>query len=215
MKKPGVINKIVGKKPWKVWKGIGSFLLFEFGPKVTSNPGKQLHGSYTLWIYMAHWQVRRKGKVIAHSESPDQVIKRAAKALVGKRLCWVVLEKNAVVTGMDMRNAQAGRSQYGGTNWEIDFQLTPGGATRFGDATGKHVGDNLAIVMNNEVRSAPTINSQITDRGQITGGFTQQSAEDLALILRSGALPATTASAISTVRPSRRSCATEASTACR
>jgi preprotein translocase subunit SecD len=103
---------------------------------------------------------------------------------------WVVLDKTAVVTGMDMRNAQAGRSKYGGANYEIDFQLTPGGATRFGEATGKHVGDNLAIVMNNEVRSAPTINSQITDRGQITGGFTQQSAEDLALVLRSGALPA-------------------------
>jgi preprotein translocase subunit SecD len=103
---------------------------------------------------------------------------------------WVILERNAVVTGMDMRNAQASRGQLGGTNYQIDFQLTPGGAVRFGDATGKHVGDNLAIVMNNEVRSAPTINSQITDRGQITGGFTQQSAEDLALVLRSGALPA-------------------------
>ncbi len=103
---------------------------------------------------------------------------------------WVVVEKTPVVTGMDMRSAQASRSQYGGANWEIDFQLTPGGATRFGDVTGKHVGDYLAIVMNNEVRSAPSINSQITDRGQITGGFTQQSAEDLALVLRSGALPA-------------------------
>lgn len=103
---------------------------------------------------------------------------------------WVILERTPVVTGMDMRNAQASRGQLGGTNYQIDFQLTPGGAVRFGEATGKHVGDNLAIVMNNEVRSAPTINSQITDRGQITGGFTQQSAEDLALVLRSGALPA-------------------------
>src|SRR5262249_56688209 len=58
------------------------------------------------------------------------------------------------------------------------------------DATGKHVGDQLAIVLNNEVKSAPRINSQISDRGQITGNFTKKAAEDLSLILRSGALPA-------------------------
>ncbi|HEX5735537.1 MAG TPA: protein translocase subunit SecD [Blastocatellia bacterium] len=102
---------------------------------------------------------------------------------------WVIVEKTPIITGMDMRNAQASRGQFGGS-FQIDFQLTPGGSVRFGDATGKHVGDYLAIVLNNEVRSAPVINDRITDRGQITGGFTQQSAEDLALILRSGALPA-------------------------
>jgi preprotein translocase subunit SecD len=102
---------------------------------------------------------------------------------------WVILEKIPIVTGMDMRNAQASRGQFGSSH-QIDFQLTPGGAVRFGDATGKHIGDYLAIVLNNEVRSAPVINDRISDRGQITGGFTQQSAEDLALILRSGALPA-------------------------
>ena len=102
---------------------------------------------------------------------------------------WVILEKTPIVTGMDMRNAQSSRGQFGGSH-QIDFQLTPGGAVRFGDATGKHIGDYLAIVLNNEVRSAPVINDRISDRGQITGGFTQQSAEDLALILRSGALPA-------------------------
>src|SRR6185295_5541216 len=72
----------------------------------------------------------------------------------------------------------------------IDFSLLPDGARRFGDATGKHVGDQLAIVLNSEVNSAPRTNSQINDRGQITGSFTKTAAEDLALILRSGALPA-------------------------
>jgi len=103
---------------------------------------------------------------------------------------WVVLEKTAVVSGLDMRDAQARSSQYGGTAYEIDFQLNSDGARRFGDATGKHIGDHLAIVLNNEVKSAPTIQGQIHDRGQITGSFTKKSAEDLALILRSGALPA-------------------------
>ncbi|MBI3653076.1 MAG: protein translocase subunit SecD [Acidobacteria bacterium] len=103
---------------------------------------------------------------------------------------WVVLEKTPVVTGIDMRDARAVTSQYNSTNYEIDFSLTPGGATRFGKATGEHVGDRLAIVLNNEVKSAPVINSQINDRGQITGGFSKRSAEDLALVLKSGALPA-------------------------
>jgi preprotein translocase subunit SecD len=103
---------------------------------------------------------------------------------------WVVVGKNPVITGLDMRDASARSSQYGGAAYEIDFSLTTDGATRFGDATGKHVKDFLAIVLNNEVKSAPVINSQITDRGQISGNFTKKTAEDLALVLRSGALPA-------------------------
>jgi preprotein translocase subunit SecD len=103
---------------------------------------------------------------------------------------WVILGRTPVVTGLDMRDASAMSSQYGGSSYEIDFSLTLDGAKRFGDATGKHVGDQLAIVLNNEVKSAPRINSQITDRGQITGSFTKRTAEDLALVLRSGALPA-------------------------
>jgi preprotein translocase subunit SecD len=103
---------------------------------------------------------------------------------------YVVLEKTPVVTGLDMRDASARSSQYGGAAYEIDFSLTPDGAKRFSKATGEHVGDQLAIILNNEVKSAPRINSQINDRGQITGNFTKKSAEDLALILRSGALPA-------------------------
>ena len=103
---------------------------------------------------------------------------------------WVILGKNPVVTGIDMRDASARSSQYGGSAYEIDFSLLPEGARRFGDATSKHINDRLAIVLNNEVKSAPNINSQINDRGQITGSFTKKAAEDLALVLRSGALPA-------------------------
>jgi len=89
---------------------------------------------------------------------------------------------------MDMRDAQASSGQYGGENYQINFSLSPDGARRFGDWTGAHIGDNLAIVLNNVVKSAPTIQAKITDRGQITGSFTQTDADDLALILRSGTL---------------------------
>lgn len=102
---------------------------------------------------------------------------------------WVVVGKNPVITGLDMRDASARSSQYGGA-YEIDFSLTNDGGNRFADATGKHVNDHLAIVLNNEVKSAPNINSQISDRGVITGNFTKKAAEDLSLVLRSGALPA-------------------------
>src|SRR6185369_8977445 len=70
------------------------------------------------------------------------------------------------------------------------FTLKPGGAEKFGSWTGGHIGTDLAIVLNGQVKSAPRIEGQISDRGQITGNFSQQSAEDLALTLRSGALPA-------------------------
>ena len=103
---------------------------------------------------------------------------------------WLVLERVPVVTGFDMRSATAVPASSGSDNYQISFSLTVAGASRFSDWTGKHVKDRLAIVLNNEVKSAPEIQAQIHDQGQITGNFTKKSAEDLALVLRSGALPA-------------------------
>ena len=56
---------------------------------------------------------------------------------------------------------------------------------------GRNIGKYLAIVLNDEVKSAPIIKGQIFDSGQIDGRFTKAAAEDLALILKSGYLPAT------------------------
>ncbi|MFL6275491.1 MAG: protein translocase subunit SecD [Blastocatellia bacterium] len=103
---------------------------------------------------------------------------------------WVILEKNMVVSGLDMRDASSRQSATGSSNYEISFSLTPSGATRFAEVTGKNIGEFLCIVLNNEVKSRATIQGQIHDQGQITGAFTKRQAEDLALILRSGALPA-------------------------
>jgi preprotein translocase subunit SecD len=65
------------------------------------------------------------------------------------------------------------------------------GARKFGRVTGENVGRQLAIILDGRVQSAPRIESRISDEGRISGSFTQQEAQDLALILRSGALPAT------------------------
>jgi preprotein translocase subunit SecD len=103
---------------------------------------------------------------------------------------FLILNKSVVVSGLDMRDASARQSATGSANYEISFSLQPQGAARFADVTGKNINEFLCIVLNNEVKSRATIQSQIHDQGQITGSFTKRQAEDLALILRSGALPA-------------------------
>jgi preprotein translocase subunit SecD len=103
---------------------------------------------------------------------------------------YAVIEKEPIVRGVDLRDAVATPSQFGGKEWEINFTLKQNAASKFGEWTGSHIGTNLAIVLNGQVKSAPVIQGRIDDRGQITGRFTQRSSEDLALTLRSGALPA-------------------------
>jgi preprotein translocase subunit SecD len=103
---------------------------------------------------------------------------------------WVILNKEVVISGIQMRAAEARAAQQGGGRYEIAFSLTPEGATRFADVTGANINEMLSIVLNNEVKSIARIESQIRDQGQITGSFTKRQAEDIALVLRSGALPA-------------------------
>ena len=72
----------------------------------------------------------------------------------------------------------------------VSFQLSPLGGKKFGRVTGKNIGRAFAIVLDGKVVSAPVIQTQIFSTGQITGAFTVQETNDLALVLRSGALPA-------------------------
>ena len=102
---------------------------------------------------------------------------------------WVVVEAPPVVDGNELRTASATPGQ-GGADYQISFALKPGGAQKFGAWTGANINEYMGVVLNDEVRSIAYIQSQIFDSGQISGKFTQQSAEDLALTLRSGALPA-------------------------
>lgn len=101
---------------------------------------------------------------------------------------YYAVTKTVPVSGRDLKNARVQKGQVGEP--VIGFSLTPEGAPKFGQLTGSNVGRRLAIVLDNKVVSAPVINSQITDEGLIEGQFTQQQAADLALVLRSGALPA-------------------------
>ena len=108
-----------------------------------------------------------------------------------KRTKWVVVEAPAIIDGSELRNASAVPTRAGGTDdFEINFSLKKNGADKFGAWTGSHINEYMGVVLNDEVQSIAFIKSQIFDSGQIEGRFTKESAEDLALTLRSGALPA-------------------------
>ena len=108
-----------------------------------------------------------------------------------KQTRWVVVEMPAIIDGSELRNATAIPAQGGrADDYEINFSLKKSGADKFGAWTGSHINEYMGVVLNDEVKSVAFIKSQIFDSGQITGRFTKNSAEDLALTLRSGALPA-------------------------
>lgn len=110
----------------------------------------------------------------------------------GQPSAWVVVESPAVIDGSELRSADAAANNPAGGDdaYQINFTLKPSGAQKFGAWTAANVGAYMAVVLNGHVKSAPYIKQQITDTGQISGNFTKDSANDLALTLRSGALPA-------------------------
>jgi len=102
---------------------------------------------------------------------------------------YYLVHRTPVVTGRDLRNAKPSLDEY--NQPAVAFSLNNEGARKFGKATGENIGRQLAIILDGRVQSAPRIDGRITDEGRISGGsFTQQYAQDLSLILRSGALPA-------------------------
>jgi preprotein translocase subunit SecD len=103
---------------------------------------------------------------------------------------WVVVESPAIVDGSELRGATAIPARGASDEYEIAFSLNATGAEKFGSWTGAHINEYLGVVLNDEVKSIAFIKSQISDQGVISGRFTKQSAEDLALVLKSGALPA-------------------------
>jgi preprotein translocase subunit SecD len=102
---------------------------------------------------------------------------------------FLVVERTPVISGQDLRSAKA--LSYGGDDdFSIAFTLKPEGAARLGRWTEANIGRYVAITLNGRVRSAPFIKDKITEDGQISGHFTKEQAEDVALTLRSGGLPA-------------------------
>ncbi len=103
---------------------------------------------------------------------------------------FVVIEYPYVIDGSELRDANAVSRTGSEGDYQISFSFKPAGAQKFGEWTGKNINNYMAVVLNDEVKSAAFIKSQIFDSGEISGKFTKTSAEDLALTLKSGALPA-------------------------
>jgi preprotein translocase subunit SecD len=101
-----------------------------------------------------------------------------------------LIEKRVLVSGADLVDAQPGFDQRS-SEPVVNFRFNSSGARKFAEATQQNVGKPFAIVLDNKVISAPVIREPILGgSGQISGHFTVQSANDLAILLRAGALPA-------------------------
>jgi preprotein translocase subunit SecD len=103
---------------------------------------------------------------------------------------WYLVRRSAEITGQDLRSARAATDGQSPGRWECAFTLSQDGARRFEKYTGSNIGNRLAVVLDNQIRSVATIQSAISDSGVINGLATEQEAEDLSLVLRTGALPA-------------------------
>jgi len=102
----------------------------------------------------------------------------------------LIINKRVILSGDNLIDANPRMDSFNNQT-VVSFTLDRVGSKRFAQATKKNIGNQLAIVLDNQVISAPVIKDAIVSgSGQISGGFTFQSATDLALLLRSGALPA-------------------------
>ncbi|MBX9785797.1 MAG: protein translocase subunit SecD [Alphaproteobacteria bacterium] len=102
---------------------------------------------------------------------------------------YLAVKKQIILSGENLVDAQPGFDDY--HRPAINFKFDSLGAKKFGEATKNNVGQAFAIVLDDKIIMAPRIDVPIMDgRGQITGGFTVQQAQDLALLMRAGALPA-------------------------
>ena len=128
--------------------------------------------------------------------NPDGTLTEAAQELMpegivvmkDKKGGLTPLSETVSVTGADLEDAKVAPGEYGYS--EVNFQFNADGSKKFGALTGANIGKQLAIVLDNTVQSAPTIQSRITGSGRITGQFTTEEARQLAIVLRAGALPA-------------------------
>ena len=100
----------------------------------------------------------------------------------------LLVKKVPILDGSAISSASPARDSNG--KYVVNFTLNSDGAQQFGNFTGKNIGKRLAIVLDGKVYSAPAVRARISDSGQISGNFDKNSAADLSITLKSGALPA-------------------------
>ncbi len=122
---------------------------------------------------------------------PDTMLLKADTRLERKATSgdiYYLVSRSTAVTGRDLRTAEPTRDE--NNRPAVRFLLTGEGGRRFAAFTGAHVQDQLAVVLDNKVMEVATIQEQIHDEGRITGIGDEQRSKDVAMVLRSGALPA-------------------------
>ena len=122
-----------------------------------------------------------EGKILAFSPPP-------APWEEGGYLFYV-MDAEAGMTGEELKSAKARPDDQSPGNWLILFEFNSAGASEFGELTGANVNRAMGIVVDKHVVSAPNINEAIYGSGRITGSFTQEEAQDLAIALNSGSMP--------------------------
>jgi preprotein translocase subunit SecD len=129
-------------------------------------------------------------RILPYTERMDRNVAQGSKP-EDKPQKWVIVESPAIIGGSQIRSASATPTRAGGTeDYEIQFSLKKDWADKFGQWTGANINQYMGVVLNDKVQSIAFIKSQIFDSGMIEGNYDKQQAEDLALVLRSGALPA-------------------------
>jgi preprotein translocase subunit SecD len=118
-----------------------------------------------------------------------KLIGSASSDTTGRSGGVYLVASNPIVRGQDLRDARAEQGQMPGT-WNTAFVISQDAAKRFSAYTASHIGQRSAIVLDGKVLEAPVIKGQISDQGVIEGAATQQDANDLALNLKAGTLPA-------------------------
>ena len=133
-------------------------------------------------------------RMVDLSMTPEQAIgthpPQDSEILDGEKGSKYLIEKRVLVSGADLTDAQPGFDQRT-SEPIVSFRFNSTGARKFAEATQQNVGKPFAIVLDNKVISAPVIREPILGgSGQISGSFTVEQANDLAILLRAGALPA-------------------------
>ena len=133
-------------------------------------------------------------RMVDESMTPEQAAEshppQDSEILDGEGGQKYLIEKRVLVSGADLVDAQPGFDQRS-SEPVVNFRFNSSGGRKFAEATQQNVGKRFAIVLDNKVISAPVIREPILGgQGQISGNFTVQSANDLSILLRAGALPA-------------------------
>ncbi|HEV2666231.1 MAG TPA: protein translocase subunit SecD [Blastocatellia bacterium] len=141
------------------------------------------------------YATREEAEIALAGATDKEVLKNSEKRGDGTAEGgFYILEKTPVITGSDLRTARGIQSQ-GGFGYEVAFDLKREGSEKFGKWTGDNIGNYLAVVLGSkttgmDIKSVAVVKNRIDASGRIEGNFTKQQAEDLGLVLRSGALPA-------------------------